>query len=73
MSFCLLTGLRHSLRPTRFIIYIYGNLSEADVADILLGAQGYIASADGIPPWRERPVIFRKQCVARIPPQEIAP
>nr|WP_234394910.1 DUF1636 domain-containing protein [Acetobacter papayae] len=30
--------------------YIYGNLSEADVADILLGAQGYIASADGIPP-----------------------
>lgn len=53
--------------------YIYGNLSEADVADILLGAQGYIASADGIPPWRERPVIFRKQCVARIPPQEIAP
>lgn len=53
--------------------YIYGNLSEADASDILLGAQGYVASADGIPPWRERPTIFRKQCVARIPPQEIAP
>lgn len=52
--------------------YVYGNMSEADVADILLGAQGYVASADGIPPWRERPTIFRKQCVARIPPLEIA-
>lgn len=52
--------------------YVYGGLSEADTADILLGAQGYCASADGIPPWRERPAIFRKQCVARIPPQEIA-
>lgn len=50
--------------------YVYGRLTSADSADILLGAAAYAASTDGLVPWRERPVIFRKQSLARIPPME---
>jgi predicted metal-binding protein len=48
--------------------YVYGGLKEADAQQILSGAAKYAATADGIVPWRERPEIFRKQSVARIPP-----
>ncbi|GLS86532.1 metal-binding protein [Cypionkella aquatica] len=48
--------------------YVYGRLTEADAADILLGAAAYHDAPDGIVPWRSRPVIFRKQSLARIPP-----
>jgi predicted metal-binding protein len=50
--------------------YVYGRLTEADAADILAGAAAYVAAPDGLVPWRERPVIFRKQSLARIPPME---
>jgi predicted metal-binding protein len=50
--------------------YIYGRLGESDAADILAGAGAYAATSDGIVPWRERIAIFRKQSLARIPPQE---
>ena len=50
--------------------YVYGRLGLADIPDILSGAAAYAASPDGIVPWRERPVIFRKQSLARIPPLE---
>lgn len=52
--------------------YVYGRLTEDDVPAILEGAALYAASADGIVPWRERPTIFRKQTLARIPPMEPA-
>ncbi len=48
--------------------YIYGRLSEHDASDILAGAAAYARAPDGIVPWRERPEIFRKQSLARIPP-----
>jgi predicted metal-binding protein len=48
--------------------YVYGQLSEADAATIIDGAVRYAATADGIVPWRERPEIFRKNSLARIPP-----
>jgi len=48
--------------------YVYGRLGDADAAEILLGAAAYAAAPDGIVPWRQRPVIFRKQSLARIPP-----
>jgi predicted metal-binding protein len=51
--------------------YVYGQMSETDVADILSGAAAYAAAPDGIVPWRERPEIFRKQSIARIPPLEL--
>ena len=50
--------------------YLYGRLSTMDVADILSGAAAYANAPDGIVPWRDRPQIFRKQSIARIPPLE---
>ena len=40
------------------------------VADILAGAAAYARAPDGLVPWRDRPVIFRKQSLARLPPLE---
>jgi len=48
--------------------YVYGDLSEASVDDLLTGAARYAATSDGLVPWRERPTIFRKGVIARIPP-----
>jgi predicted metal-binding protein len=48
--------------------YVYGDLGEASVADLLAGAAHYAATKDGLVPWRERPTIFRKGVIARIPP-----
>lgn len=50
--------------------YVYGRLSQDDANDILAGAAAYAATSDGLVPWRERPLIFRKQSLARLPPQE---
>ncbi|SEN31824.1 Predicted metal-binding protein [Gemmobacter aquatilis] len=52
--------------------YVYGRLDPAaDLAAVLEGAARYAATPDGLVPWRERPEVFRKQCLARIPPLEI--
>lgn len=48
--------------------YVYGRLGVADAPEILAGARAYAATKDGLVPWRERPTIFRKQSLARIPP-----
>ena len=48
--------------------YIYGDLTVAAVDDLIAGASRYAATADGLVPWRERPMIFRKGVIARIPP-----
>ena len=48
--------------------YVFGRLSADDAPDILSGAALYAATSDGIVPWRERPLVFRKQSLARIPP-----
>lgn len=51
--------------------YLYRGLDpDVHVDDILAGVAAYAATADGIVPWRERPLIFRKQSLARIPPLE---
>lgn len=52
--------------------YVYGDLTAAHVPDIVAGAAGYAAAPDGLAPWRERPEIFRKGVIARIPPMEPA-
>jgi len=49
--------------------YVYGNFNGAeDAALVHEGITKYAATADGIVPWRERPVHFRKNCIARVPP-----
>ena len=50
--------------------YVYGRMTDENAADILSGAAAYARTTDGLVPWRERPVIFRKQSLARIPPLE---
>ncbi len=47
--------------------YVYGHMTPEDAPEILAGAAAYAATDDGLVPWRERPVIFRKQSLARIP------
>lgn len=48
--------------------YVYGRMTLADVPEILAGAAAYAAAPDGLVPWRERPAVFRKQSLARLPP-----
>jgi predicted metal-binding protein len=48
--------------------YVYGHMAEADAPAILAGAARYAAAPDGLVPWRERPEIFRKRSLARLPP-----
>ena len=50
--------------------YVYGRMTTDDVAEILRGAALYAASENGVVPWRDRPAIFRKQSLARLPPLE---
>ncbi len=52
--------------------YVYGQMTPDDAPDILDGAAKYAASPDGIVPWRDRPLIFRKRVVARIPSFEVS-
>lgn len=52
--------------------YVYGHLTEEDAPAILEGAARYAATPDGLVPWRERPEVFRKHGLARIPPLETA-
>jgi len=50
--------------------YVYGDLDPDRHAETILdGAARYAATEDGVVPWRERPEIFRKQSIARLPPQ----
>ncbi|MEM1431090.1 MAG: DUF1636 domain-containing protein [Pseudomonadota bacterium] len=55
--------------PDRWI-YVYGNLDETTHAGLLIeGAALYADAPDGVIPWRARPEHFKRNCIARIPPQ----
>jgi predicted metal-binding protein len=64
------TGCAVSLSKAGGWSYVYGRLTLDDVPAILEGAGKYAATTDGIVPWRDRPTVFRKQSIARIPPLE---
>jgi len=66
-------GCAVALQSTGKWGYVYGRLTPDDVPDILAGAAAYAEAPDGIVPWRARPTIFRKQSLARIPPQDPRP
>ncbi len=54
--------------------YVYGNFDEATDSEMIMAvAARYRDTRDGLIPWRERPVHFRKNCIARIPPQSPIP
>ncbi len=49
--------------------YVVGDLDrDVHLDDIVFGSHRYAASPDGIVPWRERPLCFRKGVVSRTPP-----
>jgi predicted metal-binding protein len=49
--------------------YLIGDLdAETHLDDIVSAAESFAASANGIIPWKERPIPFRKGVVARVPP-----
>ncbi|WP_426437151.1 DUF1636 family protein [Bradyrhizobium genosp. P] len=66
-------GCSVALSATGRWSYVYGRLSEAHARDVIAGATAYRAASDGIVPWRNRPEVFRKQSVARIPPIAVLP
>ncbi|MEM6887344.1 MAG: DUF1636 domain-containing protein [Pseudomonadota bacterium] len=63
-------GCSVALRGNGKWSYVYGNLRPEDTDLILEGSAKYNSAAEGLVPWRERPEHFRKNCIARIPPQE---
>jgi predicted metal-binding protein len=49
--------------------YVVGDLAcDSHLEDIVAAARRYAASPEGIVPWRERPLSFRKGVVSRTPP-----
>jgi predicted metal-binding protein len=49
--------------------YVVGDLSrEAHIEDIVTAARRYAEAPDGLVPWRERPLPFRKGVISRTPP-----
>ena len=49
--------------------YVVGDLErDSHLEDIVAAVRRYAASDDGIVPWRERPLAFRKGVVSRTPP-----
>lgn len=49
--------------------YVVGDLTcEAHAEDVAAATLAYAATPNGMIPWRERPVSFRKGVVSRIPP-----
>ena len=49
--------------------YVVGDLSREDnIEDIVIAARRYAAAPDGLVPWRERPLPFRKGVISRTPP-----
>ena len=49
--------------------YVVGDLSGREhLDDVVTAARRYAAAPDGLVPWRERPLPFRKGVVSRTPP-----
>jgi predicted metal-binding protein len=58
-----------ALAASRKWTYVVGDLTrEEHIEDIVTAARLYAASTNGIVPWRERPLSFRRGVVSRTPP-----
>jgi predicted metal-binding protein len=51
--------------------YVYGHMTAEDAPEILRGAALYARAPDGVVVWRDRPLIFRKRAIARVPPLKV--
>lgn len=53
--------------------YVYGNFSQTSDIDLLVEGVGlYHDTKDGVIPWRARPEHFKRNCIARLPPEQPA-
>ncbi|MFC7052989.1 DUF1636 family protein [Hansschlegelia quercus] len=52
--------------------YVVGNLLAEDADAVVAFAIAHAKSADGVPPWRERPEKVRKNTLSRVPPADAA-
>ena len=43
--------------------------AQSHAEEVAAVAQQFAASEDGIIPWKERPLFFRKGVIARVPPE----
>ncbi|MET0314508.1 MAG: DUF1636 domain-containing protein [Hansschlegelia sp.] len=50
--------------------YVIGNLLPEDADAVIAFAIAHAKSADGVPPWRERPEKVRKNTLSRVPPAD---
>jgi len=51
--------------------YLIGDIDpDVHVDEIVAAARSFAASDNGIVPWRERPLSFRKGVIARVPPMK---
>jgi predicted metal-binding protein len=55
--------------PGKFA-YVIGNLLPEDAGTVADFAIAHAKSADGVPPWRERPEKVRKNTISRVPPAD---
>lgn len=54
--------------------YVIGDIEhEAHAGDIAEATRAFAGSKNGVVPWRERPEIFKKGVIARVPPQDFKP
>jgi len=66
-------GCTIALRSHGRWTYVYGNIDpETQIETVIDGVTRYAATENGLVPWRERPQHFKKNCIARIPPIEVA-
>ncbi len=50
--------------------YLVGDVDAKNhAAEVAAAAQRFAASDDGVIPWKERPLFFRKGVIGRVPPQ----
>jgi predicted metal-binding protein len=48
--------------------YVFGNLTTDSGPDLVIGAELFRSSTDGVLPWRGRPDSLKRGMVARLPP-----
>lgn len=51
--------------------YVFGDLTPDSGPDLILGAELFATSTDGLIPWRGRPDSLKRGLVARIPPLDL--
>ena len=64
-------GCTIALRGPQRWTFVYGDIVPEDhLPEVVEGIRRYKAAPDGLVPWKQRPLHFRKHCIARLPPEK---